>query len=101
MTAVDVDTTLETDVLAGLDFDPLLPCEYEKHAQMHEPDDPAAWFVHAKCPHCGDEARYYLCDSGRRQFLMAELAYCEKCREVCPFRDAMMAIVPLAEVRGR
>lgn len=71
MTAPPPRTVTDTEILSALDFEPTLPCGHSQHATRHA-DQPASWWAHARCPKCGHEATYPICDSGRRDFLAAD-----------------------------
>lgn len=93
----DADTVIDTYILTGLDFEPVLPCEYSAHAEKHRPvDSPAVWLTQNTCPACGNTcALYQMCQPGREWLTETGVIHCSTCDVSSPTDEWAMRWIPI------
>lgn len=92
----DTDTIIDAYVIAGLDFEPVLPCEHSMHTELHKPvESPGHWFIVVRCPNCTTVTRYVICEPGRAFLLSNPVARCRECSHIHPTEDAVVSIDPI------
>lgn len=97
MTVTQVDTAI--DVITGLDFSPVLPCEHRRHESRHLPDDPARWEVRWACKACRSSGHYLLCESGRLRLYAAPVVQCQACGATSTWDNFCTSCHPISEVK--
>jgi hypothetical protein len=86
------DVDLTTESIEHLDFEPVIPCEYPEHATLHIAEEPAAYIVEHKCPHCDRYAKYPMCHTGFIR-MSAGRCRCRSCRKTIFPEQNLLRIV--------
>lgn len=78
---MSVSADVEIAALEGLDFVPVLPCEYSKHIHVHNPDEKAKYLILMEME-CGCIfPEYLICQSGLDRFMQRTELHCTKCHK--------------------
>ncbi|MFJ4107936.1 hypothetical protein [Oerskovia enterophila] len=88
----------ETDILAGLDWNPVWACEHSDHPKW--PGNPAAtWIKYSKCPACDHGPQVLLvCNPDRLDFMKARVIVCNSCAHEGPPQAFKLTFRPIGDM---
>lgn len=87
----------ETDILAGLDWNPIWACEHPDH-NLWPGNPPAHWIASSTCPACHVSKRFLVCNPDRLDFLKVEVLFCRPCKHEGPVADFKLTFRPIGDM---
>ena len=79
----------ETDILAGLDFDHVPPCEHSQHGGHGDINAAAELVADVHCHDCGYRNRYLICEPDREWLCSPGWTACPSCDNKRRWYEAM------------